>query len=338
MAYETGSATSLGDLLVRLFDFASLNGWTINEDISSDIQVPPQGAISRNGYTCAFYFNSEYLKMYPSIGFTAASDPGDHPESAFNDTLTTFPSANSAAPTNVLAVNGFSGAVPSYHFFGGSDHLYVVAEVRSGVFRHFGISEIVKFGDWAGGYYFHNTYNGSGAVTVNSSAPHPAHGGTLVGGSSVLYGHKNNGASLSGATVNMVADGGRWWRLTNSDITPIDDASGNEIGNLCCLTGLPDGLTSSLFNQSAGVSSFNGFRPMVPATFATLNRDSTPFNTHILGSMPSFRLTTIQDLSNGQVITIGSDDWILFPVMSQRDYDASVEWSGKIALAYKRVI
>ena len=88
MSFTTGTANSPGDLLVSLFDFASANGYTVIDDISSSTQNPAYGTLQRGDLFVSFYFENDYIKIYPSFDHDSALAPNQQNGIAISTTLT----------------------------------------------------------------------------------------------------------------------------------------------------------------------------------------------------------------------------------------------------------
>ena len=154
MAFETGTATSLADLIAKLFTFAVAQGWTQDE------QVPASGkaALHKGNVFVSFQWDTStplHLGMYQALGFTGGNSPGNHPNDSGQGLIGT---TNSTLDDTPGVLNLGDGAFVSYFFFTGSgteEYIHVVVELNDLTFRHFGFGEIVKFGSWTGGEYMY---------------------------------------------------------------------------------------------------------------------------------------------------------------------------------------
>ena len=332
MAYETGTANSPGDLLVKLLDFALLNGWTIDEDIISDAQTPPQGAIHRNNVYVSFYFFSDVIKMYPARGYTVSSDPGEHPESRYNDTLTT--------QTTGIQINGLTGPFSAYHFFEDDTYIHIVVSLSNGSYRHFGFGEMTKFGDWQGGEYFYGHFWNQGATVIDVPTS-TTHAPGLTARSQqttgqynrpVFYAKKNDNSAMPGARA---ADA-FWFSVMNTKTTDQNDADSRLVNTAYIITSGDGGMASPLI--PIGRSQFNGFVGMVPIHFASIDLDQTPDNLYFLGTAPDVRGVNVGALQGSNEYIIGSDTWMVFPMTRANGSTTSdEEYSANMGYAYRRV-
>ena len=131
MAYDTGTATTPGNLLVKLFDFAALNGWIIDSDISSDGQPNPYGSIHKNDVWITFWFDTQYIKLFQARGYTASGLPQTHPNSVDED-------YTYADVSRGMVVEHITGPYNAYHFFEDEVYLHVVIDMDGLHYRHFG--------------------------------------------------------------------------------------------------------------------------------------------------------------------------------------------------------
>lgn len=333
MAYETGTANSPGDLLVKLFDFAQLQGWTVDQDITSDAQDPAHGAIHKNNVYVSFIFFTNMIKMYPARGFTGGGTfPGEHPESAYSDTST---STNTG-----MRINELVGPFSAYHFFEDDNYIHIVVALSNGSYRHFGFGEMIKFGDWDGGEYFYSHFwsqSSSFIDTPNSTA----HNAALTTRPQVsvgtyarphFYAKKNDGTAMPGARANDAF----WFGCQNSkNIVNQTDGDGRLV-NTGYIFGGDGGFSAPVL--PIGRSRFNGFVGMTPIHFLNCDLTPSPDNMYLLGSAPDVRGVNIDATQGSNEYVIGSDTWLVFPMTrSTGSSTSNEEYSADLGFAYKKV-
>ena len=335
MSYATGAATSPGDMLSKLYDFAAANGWTVDDDIVDDTKNPAWGTIHKNNVYITTQFDSDKIKMYPSRGFTSsATIPGQHPESAH--------AASFASLNYGQRVLGMAGGISAYHFFESDTYIHVVLDLDGLHFRHFGFGEAVKTGDWLGGEYcYGHTWAATGGsladniigAGVNGPFASYAIGSGDYYGCAMIYGKRSDGSALPGA--NAV---GSKWGVVSSDTIALStsDQDGGQYNNFYALNGHDGGIASRIL--STGTGSLNGFTPMIPMQWGIEELSSTPKNFYILGSYPDVRAINMiaQTISGERVID--TDTWVTFPVTRMDKATSTDQWSANFGLAYKKVI
>jgi hypothetical protein len=131
MAYQTGTATGIADLLDKLGTFAAAHGWTQNRRDASSLSIS-KGAIYQN-----YFDNTSEIQMNASTGYNAGSAWDAQP----------------GASANVQKSRQMPGAFSAYHFFADADYMHVVVEVDPGLFRHLIAGELAKPSGYTGGHY-----------------------------------------------------------------------------------------------------------------------------------------------------------------------------------------
>ncbi|QNN97190.1 hypothetical protein P9A51_gp35 [Xanthomonas phage Xp12] len=170
MAYETGAATSVADLLDKLRLFCIAAGWTVNrwDGVGQTARLNLQknglfvGLCSHqgtsalndnlNGYTQSSRNSYSCLALSMADGY----DGADTGRGAFRQPGA--PSYNGY--TRGCMISEMTAAVPAYHFFSysDSDDIFAVVEYRTGRFQMLGFGSLSKFSSAAlGGAWFGGT-------------------------------------------------------------------------------------------------------------------------------------------------------------------------------------
>jgi hypothetical protein len=318
MPYETGSATGVADLLDKLRIFATANGWT-----QDYFGARTSGA----GTALQLTKGTQYVTFIADTGAGTSSDPGPffgcyshNVYSAGNGT------ENQAQGSAKLYTNAMTGPYVAYHFITGAergcDYLYVVVETGSGIFKHTGVGKLVGLGALNTGMFAYacrwSYSTSSNAINTANSTQHAVpwdSGGTVSGqgtqvradsdGISPRWYDANSGGSFASRMGGGVRDPG---------VTTAGSVRGTvHTPGLC------------------GASSITGRTVLLPAWMygeRTANLGSP------LGYPPHLRWVRLDYLNPGDVLTIGSDQWKVFPVI-RKDGGAGQVNSGKYGYAYK---
>lgn len=148
MAYQTGNAKSMADLMSKLLEFAQPLGWVV--DYSSDNRWHIHNS---DGYY-AFQFNASReggtLWHYIATGYDAGQILENQPGCCVNNAYKTINPRSNAIHENEIV---------TYDFFGTAQYLHVVIQLSEARFRHFGVGTLDKEGDYVGGQYVFGTYS-----------------------------------------------------------------------------------------------------------------------------------------------------------------------------------
>ncbi|WNY75976.1 hypothetical protein [Pasteurella multocida] len=143
MAYQTGSAMNIGDILAKLAEFARPLGWTINKVSDSALYL------NNSVGFWAIEFKNNMLFVIPASGVDLGRDCFNQPQSACNHTYQTIKTMTSYLE---------KGNYTTYDFFGTESYLHVVIQYEENKFRHFGLGSLIKEGDYVGGQYSYGTF------------------------------------------------------------------------------------------------------------------------------------------------------------------------------------
>jgi hypothetical protein len=362
MAFEQGTATGRGDLLVKWFNFLQTNGWTADVDYAVDGQSPSFGVIhrqgSKSGASPIDSDNQNYVNLY--AGWAVADTDVDD-----GAMINIIPMRGyvSGAPQNAIEVGTSIGTYTTiagnthiktgfpttpfenYWFFESDFYAHAVVEVSSGIFRHMGMGSLSKIGRWYGGEYYYGTYWDRGTSTIESLLT-SIHSVALDGQSSGavhsahLYGKQIDGVTAFPDLAGRQSPESAWHMLRNTPETGLGagaDADGRDKGTIHGNTTRRGPHQSLVMN---GYSKFNGYRPMFPIYLSAWYGGVTPDNIYPLGFQPDVRLISMEgNLLPADEFTIGTDTWIAFPFVRRRDTKVldNTEYSGFLGLAYKKV-
>src|SRR5688572_20057681 len=116
MAYQTGTASSLSDLMSQLNTFAVANGWTSDElDTASS---PREMAIHKGSIYVSFAWTTTplHLSVHQALGYTGGNRAGTHPDDSGNG----YNGPSTQTDVNILTercVNNINNGPYTYYFF-----------------------------------------------------------------------------------------------------------------------------------------------------------------------------------------------------------------------------
>ena len=307
MAFETGSATDVYDLLDKLRAFAVAQGWTVNRWANGD-----ELCLEHNGgyWNCKAVDDlggtSPYLSSYQ------ADDPGIRVRGS-----TGFSSGSSwDAQPNVSASEAgmgvfVDGDVKAYWLFADASATYIhlAARINTNTYCHLQLGHLSKLGSWTGGQYL------AGTIARNGTP-----GGYPIAVSLAAYGEGSG-------TIRADIDG-----ATNA----WQSMGGNPSGQLDCEGGYVKSIQRGANNRllgsllGAAPATWDGRSPMWPCP-VLLQRPSSRYS--IAGYPLDMRVLNIQNLEAERVLTYGSDEWLVFPFTRKHDTEASI-YGG---FAYRKI-
>jgi hypothetical protein len=306
MAYQTGTATSPENLLDTMRLFLAANGWGISfwgtdpQDSGKWLSVvSPSGS----------YFNflamnsSALIYVRGATGYSANNNRNSQPGQSPGWTRS----------------NGLSGPYTSYHLFVGSTYCHVVVEVVTNRFVHFHAGVLEKAGNYNGGEYQTGTdwqYGSTNWQHLPDSEYNtmPFNAYSYLPPSSHEY-------------YRMDADGAvnNWYH--NNATVGVSDASLRVVG---CIRGYS--MTHRLFGRSP--NHITGQSILLPSIICGPRPAG---GSAIYGSVKDLRPINIANLTPKQVLNIGTDEWLVFPIIRKGWTSQYEPCSGNYAFAYKKV-
>jgi hypothetical protein len=305
IAYETGTATDTTDLINKLITFATANGWTVN--------TPSSGRVfTKGGLYFGLNWDADDVWLCGATGYAAGS--------AW--------SAQPGASTNQPRSNDMAGPYQGYHFFTDSspDYLHVVVETTAGIYKHFQMGQLIKHGSFTGGEYVCAVYWHPTIVTASTTPNNPDNAHHAVpfdceAGSATASHRSAVRADIDSKTNN-------WMAFRDADTWNGNYAKG-------CVRGQNRGILESLHERSP--SEFNQITPFLPMLICG---DRPSSMTSPLGYVPDMRYVNMTNLTPASTITIGADEWIVFPLIQKTTVwgvsNSTTPSSGTYGLAYKK--
>ena len=315
MAYETGTASSIEDLMQAFYDFALANGWTGN------IFSAANDWCAINNGTEFFQFrwnNIDAVAMFHSTAFVNTSTaPGNHTGSSglgqidasapYNGTISDATTSTANRQQLRLFTNN---AITAYHFFApasGTKYIHVVVERTPGGYSHMSIGSINKRGTWTGGGY-------SSGSRVSSSASYSARSGPFGTGATrgflgtCMFAIRAQGLPGQAAATRWAVNAS-YTTAVNTDMD--DDAAGN-VRSSVVLCGVGQGLFGPFMGMPADPAA--GLTPLLPIEIYHTNNVTTDDNrSYLLGYIPDAFIMNMLNYSAGQEFTVGANTYMVFP-------------------------
>lgn len=282
--------------------------------------------------------------------FDQPDNPANGPDStAFNSDWTGDLSVNLATPI----VNGADpgGSWSGHHLFtdgtsvADASYIHAVIQISARQWRHFHIGRVLKYGTWVGGNYMfgHFHHQNSGRITDPYDGFHIQPFGGMAGGNNLNNPQKNGTLHCEGFAGTGANNTVIWLRSTVVGIDTIG-ASGKSVGDVnrtnydmghfkvasyAALIG--GGMWSIQKSLLANAS------PLAPMTvFGKLEFNSVT-SWAALGTIPDVFRVNMKDFSPAESITIGSDEYIVFPAVNSNIIDTvnGDEYTGFEGYAYR---
>lgn len=320
MAYQTGSASTPSNLLDTIRLFALANSWTVNywgADTQTNIS-PAHQATSllcltspAGGYFMYMAYDSTgdiYTSGATGYSATGRNQQPGHPSGGAVD-------INSRSTTGWAQTNLLLGPFAAYYLFGGASYIHTVVEVVTNRFMHFHIGTLEKAGNYEGGEYFTNTY-WSDQTNQRHDPNSPYHTFPFDG-----YAHYGD----RGCHVRCDVDGAvnRW----------VNFYGGSSSSNYAQGFLRYNSLIQTLMNRSP--NTFNGLSTLHPSIVT----GPRPLGgSAIYGTVKDLRPVNITYLEPKQILTIGGDDWMIFPITRKGSGTLYEIVSGVYGIAYRKVV
>lgn len=329
MAYETGTATDIGDLVDKLFTFATgltTTPWTENE---LDIVTKRQGTLTLDDCVITFRWDGSVetdLGLYQSLGWVTASAAHEMTDDAGSgDTSVPISSNRRVNFKNV-------GPYTAYHFFAGEGdepYIHVVVEVDSGRFRHFGFGNLIKHGTWTGGEYLYGHH-----WIDTSSRDQPTSTQHTVGLDCVYTG-ATDGASLHIEGMDDQTVDEKWAVFTQRNPPAGVDTAGED--RKVVLGGMRGGFWGRYLTWMR-YNSVNVHVPLMPIPVIYMDASQAPDTYQWLGNQPDVAVINMHAFSAAQEITVGAETWMVFPWVRKQYLENDTEESWNAGVAYKKIV
>lgn len=280
MAYQTGSATDINDLMRKFQAFAQTLGFAVGG-------INPWTFTNSDGKWTFEYKTNILFCQLDNTGVSAG---------------------NSTNHNYLKAVTGSNylnrGSYSAYHFFGTSQYAHCVVDLDGEYFIHFGIGTLNKQGEYIGGQYAYGTYvNDDKASVYNSLA--------FNGGYS-RYPAVVRAEGIAGDTRHpwyLALHHGKKYHLTDFD-------KGFYGGGLFSNCYLPAFGANEVHHEALLLrqshSQFGNLIIPIPNNLIAVGVDKV---LRQIGSPPDFYTVRSQNIIAGQVFEVAGSRWKMFPAL-----------------------
>lgn len=336
MAYLSGTATSLIDLLTTIKTFLTDNGWTL--DGFADSLTGARGETQAAGKELHVHNGSAYFSLKtcdnirPFYGTTAMSGLGVTGSTGY-DALKTgqdwakqpgYPVDLDSVCNNepVGAVIRVADGSFTYHMILVSDTFICCFEYATGEYKWLAFGTLEKLGTYTGGYFFaasdHSLTDG---IYLNNSFMRAAMTYRT------LTGNVYTNTGLNSAVYIDSGPDGTGWYVNGGRSTYDRDEEDNKIANfhgVCSADATADGngeadRSMAFAIYKCGYNSLTARRPQMPILVTVY--DAVPGKYRPIGYVPGLRVLNMQNMLPADEITIGSDVWKIFPNYKQSGSD-----------------
>lgn len=313
--YATGAPTSLSDFLNSLATFATSAGWTV------DFNGVPHFS-GATDYYLAVHKDSCYLGYYvPNTG-AALNTLQMQLWGATGYASSTAPSAQAgASPNPSLLFPPPVGPYTAYHFFStttsGIDYLHSLLEFSSGNFLHLHGGCLNPVGGATPATYTAGTcWSGlTGTNAANDSGPAQGNWTPFTGEASP-GGNGQRGVQVR-ATVDSVA---RWFFTSAASPARLIGAVRSGSRNVHAFTRNPN--------------TFNQLSPFIPLSLYVERAAGNIYS--YIGDVIDMRWVSLANNQAKDEITIGSDTWKLFPVISKQPFGSATAATNNYGFAFRK--
>jgi len=283
MAYQTGTFTSLADLHTTITNFCVANGW-----------ASTSGILSKAGVHVKLDSTSSADYLLTKIG------TGDDGLGALTNAGSSFNTSAVYVLKNFISTITFPA---TYHLIslGSPDAIFLIINYNVTDCQHLAFGNCLKYGNWVGGQFL------SATAGANSSSLNPlqeysrvnnnAGYNTLGGSGAFLYSAYDNyqGPARSSSLFNADFDGVGWRANVDGNAVTLSET----FGAAALAAPFLKTLNPINLQPTMGPCLFVVGRP---AGFSS-----------IVGSMPHIRYLRVDNYQPGDVISVGSQKWIVFP-------------------------
>nr|WP_318382481.1 hypothetical protein [uncultured Enterobacter sp.] len=313
MAYQTGAAANLSELIEKLATFSQGLGWTVNAFKSGD---NPELYL-KNGDD---FWSFGVAKLNVTKSYCIAGNSSYDSSKAFNDQ----PDSSTRAIAKIVS-NSYLGAGTSeiiegmfltYDFFGTDEYLHVAVQIAANKFRHFGIGRLNKEGHFSGGAYgFGSTLTVGSKGSTGSNNCYPF--------SSVRYANDYFMSFVRADDIGGVATPG-WYCFGGSG------------GAGCAAIGLSGNIPNSSGNNDhpdtlrvmTSQSAMSATLAPVPNSIYACGIDGL---WRRLGVVPDMQICTMTGITPRQRFEINGETWMIIPPF---EYVETTSASGSYTWGY----
>lgn len=332
MAFQTGTSSSIENLMTQLSTFLTANGWTQNFYNSGS--EPGSIAFSKNSVFVSFQWSEAqgFLAIYQALA--ADQSPTTQPWTATDDSGQGSSSTSPGTFINGRGVNNIAGPHAAYWFFendANPAYCHIVLEADAGRYRHFGFGELEKIGDgWVGGEYSYGHYQdqSSSRIDVPNSSFH-----------SWMMDSYAASVFTRAACVHVEDLTGEPNAATKWALACVVSNAGNDRSGIQRWSGQGGVRGGPMSNGYLGfqISLAQAYKPLFPIPFWAADYAANPDIMTLLGYQADVRVCNIGQIQPNQVINIAGDNWYFFPIIRKQYLQNNTEETWNAGIAYRRV-
>ena len=334
MGYQTGTLSSMNDLMSTLSTFVQTEGWTQDQYTAEAGATDGKLSLHKNSVYVHFAWNSSEspnIAMYQSLGFISAGTNlwahTDDSGGGVNSVPSTAGEWNVSNSVGRFISDIGIGPYTSYFFFAGNgvdEYIHVALEFAPYIYRHFGFGELEKSWDWTGGEYCYAHNQRTGSTKNQEILLHSYSVSTLYERPATIHmeGLVGQPGSSKWGTCGLASPGASW-----------SDRNGND--RIRLKGGIPGGMLGSVFNMLPS-NSGAGFIPLTANAIFYQNVAPAPDQYFLLGFQPDVRALNIKNFDPKDEVTISGDVWKLFPSVRKQNTGDQNE-SENLGIAYKKI-
>lgn len=314
MAYQTGTAASLSALRTQIRSFLSTAGLTVTAgDVIHD------GA---NLYIALAYNANKHESSYDTLDLTIGTGESSGSLTGGNGETYELRERFGQTTTDGDVVVGFP---ITYHLFyhAASNNFAAVIVHNTAFIQWLGFGEIDKLGTWTGGVWAGASF---GAFYSTGTSQN-------IYQTDLCY-MNASGIRANGYGFWLGTDGST--ATNNGNMTlrcDIDGTAGDWLDNSEDNTPSMSGSRLNTYHRWLGLSDFNAKAHLTPILVA-VQRASSKLT--VAGSVPFARHVYVKNHAIGDIITLGADQWMLFPHIRWTDHDISLPTDGQVVSAGTR--
>lgn len=340
MAYSTGTASSMNDLMSQLSTFCVAQGYT-EDQYQAASGTSTHGKLSLHKGTVYVHFSwnpnlSTSVMLYQSLGFISSGtniwQHTDDSGAGYPGVPTaTWDGSNSHYYRSIRAIG--NGPYTSYAFFGGTDYIHVALEYSPATYRHFGFGILEKSWSWTGGEYAY-AHNPVQQFSSSNSRAVLLPSDEITSSSNTQYNPRAtiHAEGLPGETVAQK------WGTFMPRATGLTSYAVDRAGEYQRIFwgGCPGGLVGYMFGTKPA-NSGDGFLPLTANAVFYRNTAAAPDAVYFMGHQPDVRSLNMRNYSPKDEITIAGDTWVIFPAV-RKQFLGIVEESRNFGVAYKKIV
>lgn len=332
MSYEIGACSGGDDLLTKIKAVAVTKGWSAVYDAPFGpdrwVVLSMAGVFFHLLYTETIdgTYGSGLIRCAMSTAFDSSKgfDSRNISSTIYTGQVGASNAVSNQEPTMLTKI----GSMASYRIFSDTNYLTAVAELTPGFFTYLSMGIVEKYGTYTGGHYISaSKWATTPTPGIQPNAPEGGYNIPLFDDVASGYG--------SGTVFYADITEGPWFFSNNPP------SSGRSL--FCLLRdGSKERPSSDAVNylyQNRSPNAFNQIAVLQPSTLYVYRANglSSP-----VGEIRDFRPINITNYNAGDIITLGADEWHVFPAAQKTAVwnvlNSAVPSSGLYGVAFRKVV